>query len=307
MNLDHLQLFDRVAQLRSLSAAARERNVPVSQVSRALSRMESHYGVRLVHRNTHGLSLTPEGETFWRYCQKIGGALDELDGELSSHAGAVRGTVRLAVSQVMAIYNVVPSLPGLQAQYPDLHIDLQVADALVDMSREGIDMALRTGEPTSENLIARPIGTHGRRMYAAPQYLARHGTPQHPDDLAHHRLIGSTTSPQLNDWLFQIDGHVVTRTIHGQLQASSTAVMFSMLLAGMGICRAMDLIAQPFVARGELVPVLTEHVQVQAVPVYAVMMPERHRLPKVRACFDYWSAWFRAQSAQGAVTLPGKF
>jgi DNA-binding transcriptional LysR family regulator len=293
MNLELLQIFSRIAQLHSLSAVARERNVPVSQISRALSRLESHYGVRLVHRTTHGLSLTPEGETFCGYCRRVGATLDELDAEFSSQISGVKGTVRMGVSAVMALSLITPGLPKLRERHPELDIDLHVNDAIVDMSREGIDMAIRTGEPQSDNLVARPIGTHARRIYAAPSYLARHGKPQHPDELSTHHLIGSSLSPQLNEWSFRIEGKSVVRTMHGQYQANSTGVMFGMLLTGLGIGRSMDLIAEPFVQRGELVSLLDDFVLPQSVPVYAVMLSERHRLPKVRACFDFWSEWFR--------------
>lgn len=303
MNLELLHIFSRIAQLRSLSAVARERNAPVSQISRALSRLESHYGVRLVHRTTHGLSLTPEGETFCRYCQRVGGTLDELEAEFSSHASGVKGTVRMAVSAVMALALITPGLPRLRERHPELDMDLHVSDAIVDMSREGIDMAIRTGEPQSDNMVARPIGTHGRKLYATPAYLAAHGVPTHPDELTEHSLITSSLSPHLNDWRFVIQGQGVTRNMQGRWQASSTGVMFGMMLTGLGIGRSMEIVAQPFVQRGELVSVLEDFVEVQAVPIYAVMLAERHRLPKVRACFDFWSEWFRGFES---VTPPGK-
>lgn len=303
MNLELLHIFSRIAQLRSLSAVARERNAPVSQISRALSRLESHYGVRLVHRTTHGLSLTPEGETFCRYCQRVGGTLDELEAEFSSHASGVKGTVRMAVSAVMALALITPGLPILRQRHPELDMDLHVSDAIVDMSREGIDMAIRTGEPQSDNLVARPIGTHGRKLYATPSYLAANGTPSHPDELDRHSLITSSLSHSINDWRFRIDGQAQTRNMQGRWQASSSGVMFGMLLNGMGIGRHMELVAAPFVQRGELVSVLDDFNDPTPTPIYAVMLAERHRLPKVRACFDFWSEWFRGFER---VTPPGK-
>lgn len=307
MNLELLHIFSRIAQLRSLSAVARERNVPVSQVSRALSRLEAHYGVRLIHRSTHGLSLTPEGEIFCSYCRRVGGTLEELEAEFSTHTSSVKGTVRMAVSAVMAQSLITPGLPKLRERHPELEMDLHVSDAIVDMSREGIDMAIRTGEPQSDNLVARPIGTHGRRLYATPGYLATRQAPEHPDDLSRHDLITSSLSAHINNWQFLIDGKPVTRNMQGRWQASSSAVMLDMLLCGMGIARMMELIALPYVQRGSLVPVLTAHTDVQPVPVYAVMLSERHRLPKVRACFDFWSEWFRGFTPEkGAITPPGK-
>jgi len=203
----------------------------------------------------------------------------------------VRGVVRVAVSANMAQHVLVPSLPALVARHPGLTIELQVSDALVDMSRDGIDIAIRTGSTQTEEVIARQIGSHGRRLYASPAYLKKHGKPKHPDDLAKHRIITTSTAPRLNDWPFVIDGKMVVRPTHGQLRASSTAITQEMALAGLGICRVHDLIAAPLVRRGELVEVLARFTDQQVVPVYAMMLPERHRLPKIRACVDFWAEW----------------
>lgn len=291
MNLDDLRLFVRVAELGTLSSVARERDVAVSQISRTMSQLEAHCGVQLLRRTTHGLSLTAEGEVFLGYCRNIAQTLDELDGEFTSRARNVRGVVRVAVSANMAQHVLVPSLPALVARHPGLTIELQVSDALVDMSRDGIDIAIRTGSTQTEEVIARQIGSHGRRLYASPAYLKKHGKPKHPDDLAKHRIITTSTAPRLNDWPFVLDGKTVVRPMHGHLRASSTAITQEMALAGLGICRVHDLIAAPLVRSGELIEVLAKFTDQQVVPVYAMMLPERHRLPKIRACVDFWAEW----------------
>ncbi|MBL8309812.1 MAG: LysR family transcriptional regulator [Burkholderiales bacterium] len=297
MNVDDLRLFVRVAELGTLSSVARERDVAVSQISRAMSQLESHCGVRLLRRTTHGLSLTAEGEVFLGYCRNIAQTLDELDGEFTSRARNVRGVVRVAVSANMAQHVLVPSLPELVARHPGLTIDLQVSDALVDMSRDGIDIAIRTGSTQTEEVIARQIGSHGRRLYASPTYLKKYGKPKHPDDLAKHRIITTSTAPRLNDWPFVIDGKPVVRPVHGQLRASSTAITQEMALAGLGICRVHDLIAAPLVRRGELVEVLAPFTDQQVIAVYAMMLPERNRLPKIRACVEFWAEWLAGLTA----------
>jgi len=291
MNLDDLKLFQRVAELGTLSAVARERDVAVSQISRAVSQLETEHGVRLLRRTTHGLSLTAEGEVFLGYCRTITQTLDELDGEFSSRTRDVRGVVRIGVSANMAQHVIVPSLPALSAKHPGLIIDLQVSDTLADMSRDGIDIAIRTGSTQTEEVIAKQIGSHGRRLYASPAYLKKHGKLKHPDDLATHRLITASASPRLNDWPFVIDGKPVIRVANGHMRASTTATTQAMVLAGLGVCRVHDLIAAPFVKRGELVEVLSKFVDDQRVPVFAVMLPERHRLPKIKACVEFWAEW----------------
>jgi DNA-binding transcriptional LysR family regulator len=291
MNTDDLKLFQRVAELGTLSAVARERDVAVSQISRVMTQLETRHGVQLLHRTTHGLSLTAEGEVFLGYCRNITQTLDELDGEFISCAKDVRGVVRVALSASMAQHVIIPSLAPLTEKHPGLIVDLAVSDALVDMSRDGIDIAIRTGSTQTEEVIAKQISSHGRRLYASPAYLKKRGLPKHPDDLAKHRIITTSSVPRLNDWPFIIDGKSVTRPMHGQLRASSTSITQEMALAGLGICRLHDLIAAPLVQRRELREVLEQFTDQQIVPVYAMMLPERHRLPKIRACVDFWAEW----------------
>ncbi|MBX3585081.1 MAG: LysR family transcriptional regulator [Ramlibacter sp.] len=289
---DDLQLFARVAELGTLSAVARERNAPVSQVSRSLARIEKACGARLIHRSTHGLALTAEGETFLDYCLRVGGTFVELEAEFASKALEVGGTVRLAVSPSMAHFLIVPGLAGLTQRHPRLQVDIHADDRLVDMAREGIDIAIRTGTVQSDAVIAREIGSHTRYLYASPDYLRRHGTPAHPDELASHRLITNSVAQHLNRWPFLIDGEPVARVMQGHYRTASTGIQMSMVLNGLGICRCNDLIAKPLVKEGRLVPLLDAFIDAQRSPIYAMMLPQRHRLPKIRACIDYWADWF---------------
>ena len=173
MNTDDLKLFQRVAELGTLSAVARERDVAVSQISRVMTQLETRHGVQLLHRTTHGLSLTAEGDVFLGYCRSITQTLDELDGEFTSRARDVRGVVRIAMSASMAQHVIIPSLGELTSKHPGLIVDLAVSDALVDMSRDGIDIAIRTGSTQTEEVIAKQIGSHGRRLYASPAYIKK--------------------------------------------------------------------------------------------------------------------------------------
>jgi len=299
---DDLLLFVRIAALGTLSAAARERDVPVSQVSRQLGRIERACGARLLHRGTHGLALTDEGALFLEHCRRIGAEVEELEGAFASQTGVVGGTVRIAVSPVMALHQIVPELAGLHARHPGLSVDLQVDDRMVDMAREGIDIAIRTGEPQTDTVVVRRLGDHTRHLFAAPVYLREHGTPMHPDDLADHSLITSSVAPHLNHWFFVIDGHPCERAVTGRWRSSSTGMMVAMALAGLGIARINDLVAAPLVAAGQLVPVLRGFVDPRRNPIYAVMLPQRQRLPRIRACLDYWADWFEQYRDAGRPT-----
>ena len=290
---DDLQLFARVAELGTLSAVARERDAPVSQVSRSLARIEKTCGARLIHRSTHGLSLTPEGAIFLDYCQRLCGTLDELEGEFASKSREASGLVRVAVSSVIAQYQLLPSLQGPVQRHPQLRLALEVSDRLVDMARDGIDIAIRTSVNLPETAVARRIGTLGRALYATPGYLASAGTPTHPDDLRQHRLITNSAVTQLNHWPFLSDGKRTVVVADGQLRANDTNMVASMTLEGLGIARLSTISAVPLVRQKRLVPVLADYIDPQPMPIYAVTAGARHRLPKIKACIDYWADWFK--------------
>lgn len=294
---DDLKLFARVAALGTLSAVARERDGPVSQVSRALARIEAACGARLMHRSTHGLALTPEGQTFLAYCQRLTGTLEALQGEFAAHAREPAGLVRVAASTVVAQYLLLPSLPGLSQKHPAVRVDLDVSDRLADMARDGIDIAIRTATVLPQTMVARRIGMLGRALYASPAYAERHGLPTHPGDLHRHQVVSNTAAPHLNHWPFVIDGEPVTLALDGAWRTNDTGLAANMVLQGLGIGRLAAIAARPLVRAGQLLPVLAEFVDPQPVPLYAVTASTRQRLPKIRACIDHWEDWIGRQEA----------
>lgn len=295
---DDLKLFVRVAALGTLSAVARERDAPVSQVSRALTRIERECGARLVHRSTHGLALTAEGETFLAYCLRLTETLAALEGEFDSRSNEASGLVRVAASTVIAQYLLLPSLAALSERHPRLRVDIEVSDRLADLARDGIDIAIRTASTLPETMVARRIGELGRAIYASPAYAEREGLPARPDELHRHRLVTNTAAPQLNHWPFVVDGKPLKLAVEGFWRTNDTGLAANMVLQGLGIGRLATVAAQPLVQQGRLVPVLADCVDVQGVPIYAVMASSRQRLPKIRACIDHWAAWIGESSAR---------
>lgn len=301
MDLDDVSLFARVAELGSLSAVARERNAPVSLVSRAITRLEALHKVRLLHRSTHGLSLTEPGQALLEHGKKMLLSLADLEAEFATNQADIGGTVHIGVSPAMANYVIVPSLHALAQQYPKLGVELHVDDRAIDIARQGIDFAIRTGPLGSDNLVARVIGQHGRRIYAAPAYLERHGTPRSVADLDAHRLITNSVIPAFNRWPFVVDGQAVSYLPRAHYRASSTGIMMRMALEGLGLVRGNTAICDPLVQSGQLVYVLNDIVESPIVPINAVMLQERHRSPKVRACIDFFAQWLQGHGMQIAA------
>lgn len=293
MNLqpDDLAVFVRIVELGTLSAAARERDVPVSRITRSLARLEAECGVRLIHRTTHGLSLTDEGDAVLVHARRMLDDAADLHSELTGRISGPAGWVRVSVSSIVSTMVIAPSLEGLYERHPRLRLDIAADDRIVDMARDGIDVAIRTGEPGSETLVARRIGQLTRALYASPGYLARHGTPRTAADLDRHRLIASSIMPGYNRWTDGEGSGRSERIVRGDTRVDNTATMLALTRHGAGIARLSSLAAEPLLRTGELVPVLPGHFVTPAVPIYAMMLRERHRLPKVRACIDYWAQW----------------
>jgi DNA-binding transcriptional LysR family regulator len=295
LQLSDLQTFARVADTLSLSAVARERLVAVSQISRAINRLEAALKARLLHRGTHGLSLTSEGQLLLRHAQLVLDEAGELVAAFDSASGQVAGTVRVATSAGMAVF-LLPSLASLREQHPRLVVDVAANDAIVDMAKEGIDVAIRVGTHGSDNLVARRLGQFERRLFATPGYLQRHPRLKHPNDLGQHVLITNTASASLNRWMFKPSPSSKAEPElyrpAGGLRTNDSAVQLAMVLHGLGIGRLNATIAAPWVKSGDLVEVLAEWSADQPVPIYAVMLPERHRHAKVRACIEHWVEWY---------------
>ncbi len=293
LSFDELRLFSRVAGLGTLSAVARERNVPVSQISRGLQRIEATYNAQLILRTTHGLSLTPEGEILLGYAHRILGDVDALDAELGQTRDRVTGLVRVSMSTVIAQHLMVDSLPSLHARHPELRVDFRVDDALIDMAREGIDIAIRTGEPQTDTLVMRKLGMLHRRLYASPAYLQQRGTPHSADELHQHDMITHSQHEYLNIWPAQSG---TPFRASGPFSSDNAATMTSMAIAGLGIARIPSLVAEPLVAQGKLVCVLIDQIHDSPTAVSAFMLAGRHRLPKIRACIDHWAQWLHNTS-----------
>lgn len=299
LSLDDFSLFVEIATAGSLSSVARARQVVPSRISRALARIETECALRLVHRTTHGLSLTDDGALFLEHAQRVVDAHRQLQDELGSRSRSVSGRVRISVGQLLAEYVLIPRLARLRTTHPRLSIDLLIDDRLASMASEGIDIAVRAGIPPADTLIARPLGSHGRALYAAPLYLDRHGTPRTPQELDDHTLISNLAAPTHNRWVFAIEGQTVTRDVQGQIRANTSSAVVSLALAGAGIARINDLLAARFVEQGRLCAVLPEYVQPGEHPIYAAILAERERAPKIRATMDYLQGCF-ANFAQGS-------
>lgn len=296
LTLNDFALFVHIATAQSLSTVARGNNIPVSRVSRALSHIEAECGLRLVRRTTHGLSLTDDGQVFLEYAKRFVSERNLLQDSLSVRAKSAKGTVRVSVAQLLAEHVLIPKLGAFGELCPDLDLDLHIADSVADIAQDGIDIVIRAGISPAETLIARSLGKHGRVLYAAPGYLKKHGMPRRPGDLNTHSLITNTASPTHNQWHFLIDGKQTVQTMRGRFRVNNSAAVVSLALAGTGIARINDVLGRDLVHQGKLKPVLADYCIPGEYSIYAAILAERHRAPKIRVVMDYLKICFAAFS-----------
>src|SRR5882724_4998143 len=200
-----LRLYTRVARLGSFSAAARECGLSQSQVSRIIAELETDLGVRLLSRTTRAVALTEAGAEFLARVEPILAALDEAEHSVRE-GGDLRGLLRMSMPTSFGIRDAIPRLSAFAARHPNLHLQLLLEDRRQDLVRDAVDVAIRLGRLVDSTATAKLIATIPRVVVASPEYLARHGVPATPDELAQHRIVGGTAAAVPNAWRFERGG-----------------------------------------------------------------------------------------------------
>jgi DNA-binding transcriptional LysR family regulator len=287
LNIEELILFDEVARKGSFSAAGATFDLSPSAVSRAISRLEDKVGVQLLKRSTRQLSLTAEGEILHAGVPRLLDHLQTLETQLTERRSAITGTLTVSVGTAMAETRLTPALPAFLAQHPELRLDLNVTDRRVNLLRERIDVAIRTGPLADTSLIARRVGTGRRLVCASPDYLARHGRPETPEDLANHRCLTISGHETLERWPFHAEGTVVPLQVQPHMQSDSAVLLRNLAVAGLGIVRLADFVVADAVEAGRLVPLLEDRHHAEDFPIWAIYPPAERVPPRLRAFVDF--------------------
>ncbi|GEP61189.1 LysR family transcriptional regulator [Reyranella soli] len=288
--IDHaseMAAFVRVVDSNGFSAAAPVLGLSPSAVSKLITRLETRLGVRLLQRTTRALHLTQEGEVFYAAAKRIVGEIESLENQIVGESGTPSGVLRVTTSLAFATHQLAPVLSEFLARYPLVQFELLPTDRVIDMVDEGIDVALRIGRLADTSFMARKIGEDKRLICAAPSYLARHGTPQRPEDLARHNCIVSRDQPYLNRWSFKVDGRLVEIDVRGRVAVAEGEAQMQLALQGIGIVRVTRLTLAQAIREGTLVPLLGAFSAEEAVAIHAVYPHRRHLAPKVPAFVNF--------------------
>ncbi len=298
--LEEMAVFSRVVAAGSLSAAARELGLSPALVSRRLAALEARLGVRLVNRTTRTLNLTVEGTRYYDACTRVLAEIEEADAEVSVGRVDPQGALKVALPASFGHRHVAPLVPQFAARYPKVELAMSLSDRTVNIMDEGFDLAVAIADLQDSSLAARRLAPNRRVVCASPAYLAAHGLPHTPEDLAKHNCL--TARDFVGDWDYKApDGRAGSVRVKGRYCCDNWEVLREWALAGLGVALKSTWDVYRELKDGSLVALLPEYVFHSDVAIYAVY-PHRRFLPaKTRVFIEflaesfgpepYWDRW----------------
>jgi DNA-binding transcriptional LysR family regulator len=291
--LDRMRLFVRVVERGSFTAAAADLGVPRSTATEAMKALEASLGVRLLDRTTRHVAPTLDGQEYYRRCLAILADLDEAEGALSN--AEPRGLLRIDAHGLITRTFLLPHLPDFLDRYPLIDLHFGQSDRLVDLVREGVDVVIRAGELADSGLIARRLGLIEEITVASPTYLARHGIPRTPDDLAGHEMIGflSSRTGDLMPLEFMVDGQLREVRLRARITVDNSDTAADLVRRGWGLAQAPRYRFAQDLADGRLVEVLGGYPP-SPTPLSALYPQNRQLAHRVRVFLNWITELFRA-------------
>jgi DNA-binding transcriptional LysR family regulator len=283
---DEMQAFAAVVDAGSFVRAADALQVSKTAVSRLVGDLESRLGVRLLHRTTRKLSLTVEGETFHARCKELLAGVEEAEAEVTFGAEEAVGLMRLNVPVSFGLLHLAPLWPAFMAQHPNVTLDVTLADRIVDLVEEGYDLAVRIARLPNSSLVSRKLASSRLVLCASPEYLRRHGTPAHPDEIARHAVFTYTLLAAGDHWSFEGPEGPVGVTVTPRLRSNSGDTCCAAALQHQGIVLQPSFMVCSHLRSGALVEVMPEYRSME-LGVYAVYASRKHLTPKVRVLIDF--------------------
>ena len=285
-SLSGFVVFNRVAETCSFVAAGQSLGISASAVGKRVARLEGRLGVRLFHRSTRSITLTAEGALFLERSRRILAEIEATEQELSQANGAPRGRLRVSLPQVTGL--VMPALAEFMARYPDIELDLDFSDRMVDIIGEGFDVVMRGGQPLDSRLNAKFLGHFQHRLVASPDYLREHGLPEHPRDLAGHRCLHYRfpSSGKLETWPLRREHPEQDYDIPISMVCNHVETRICFALNHRGITCLPDFSVRAALASGSLVSVLDDFIERRG-SFYLLWPSGRQVPPRLRVFIDF--------------------
>ena len=302
--LKSMRIFVRCVERGSFSAVAREFETTQPNISKLVAALEKHLGGSLLVRATRGVRLTPQGQRYYEECKAIVEAVTRAEEGFGEVRDAIAGQVRISASVAFGRLQLLPHMAALMARYPELQVDLQLTDRVVDLVEEGVDIAFRIGHLKDSAMLARLVGASRRVTVASPAYIKKHGEPVLPADLAAHECIHFNAPGTTRVWSYlpaavdtgkrqkNAPAQMARVTVRGRLQTNSPESVRQAALAGLGIAQISQWMVGADIRGKRLKPLLNDHVLAET-PIFAVSLQSSRHVSRVRAVIDFYESVFQ--------------
>lgn len=291
-SLNGITMFVQVAETRSFTEAGRILGVSSSAVGKSIARMEERLRVRLFHRSTRSITLTAEGALFLERCRRILSEVDAAEAELSDAAGSPRGRLRVGAPQLVNL--LMPIFDSFMQRYPDIDLDIDMSDRMVDVVEEGFDIVIRTGEQTDSRLVARRLGACPHVLVATPGYLKQHGRPTHPNELTSHACLQHRfpATGKLERWPLRREESDPELVLPETITVNTIEPLAYAVLQGRGIAFLPAFLVRDALEQGLLQTVLDDYLD-RTVTFWMLWPASRYASPKLRVFIDHMSQQLR--------------
>ncbi len=287
---DAMRAFARVVEAGSFTKAAQTLHMSKTTVTQLIQQLESRLRVRLLHRTTRKLGVTPDGAVYYERVIRLLADMEDAENSLSSAAMTPRGRLRVDVPSPLARLILVPALSAFHARYPDIQIDMGVSDRVVDLIGDNVDCVLRGGQITDQSLIARHVGDLQIGVYVAPSYVERLGAPAHPRELQNtdHCIVGflSSRTSKIDPLVLCSENERIEITGNYVLAVDDGNAYLEAGLVGLGVIALPNYMAAAHQAVGALIPLFTQW-RISPMPLYLAFPPNRHVNAKLRVFIDW--------------------
>ena len=281
-----MEVFVRVVDLGGFTPAAAASGISTTMVSNHVKALEERLGAKLLNRTTRRQSLTEIGARYYAQCLDVLARIESAEVEAREMRSRPRGRLKISAPVTLGSHLLVHTFAHYLREQPDIEIDLQLNDRIVDLADEGFDAAFRFGELRDSGLVARRLRSLGRIICAAPAYLARHGTPGEPEDLANHNCLAFRYVQPERDWVFRGFGKERHVSIKGQLTVNNGSALVEAAIAGTGVALLPEYLAAPDLEAGRLIRLFSEY-DLSRAPLQLVYLPDRHMTPKMRSFVEF--------------------
>ncbi len=291
--LQAMEVFVQVVDAGGFTRAAEQMHMPKATVSTLIQALENALSVKLLNRTTRQVNVTADGAAYYEHCRRILADIRDTEDSLSRTHASPTGRLRVEVPSGLGQRVIIPALPDFYRRYPGIAMEMGCGDRPVHLIEEGVDCAVRGGALPDSTLIARRIGILHFITCATPAYLAQHGRPAHPDELAAHECINyiMSSSKQMLAWDFERGGDSIRSTPPGRFAVNNSEALMMAGLAGLGIMQLPSFLVDDYLRDGQLERVLDDW-DTDPVPLHVVYPQSRHLSATVRAFVEWVSALF---------------